>query len=247
MNTDIHLSWDSSQIDFNEINIHGNVDNQQQDIEYFRELYRLAIEYLDQKITGYISKIKENTELETTIIITSDHGENLCENINRLGHSSSLSESLLHVPLHIINPPKSIDFNSEKFFSLVNLDQLVNSLITEESEDIFSDRISAERIGSYNSTIPDTHSEDWNRMIRCVYQNDTKWVWDSTGATKKYKLDRDTYSNQVLVSTNAVIPQWARDEFDTPINEYKKTAENNESVMNIDSASKDHLKNLGYL
>lgn len=64
-----------------------------------RHLYGRSIRYMDDWLASFVESLDGHGALEDTIVIvTSDHGENLGEG-GRFGHSFSLDERLLHVPL----------------------------------------------------------------------------------------------------------------------------------------------------
>jgi arylsulfatase A-like enzyme len=79
----------------------------EQDIAQTLALYDGAVKAVDVEI-GKILKTLEDTGLaqSTWIIITADHGENLYEGENGMGHGEHLrGESVLRVPLIIVPPP----------------------------------------------------------------------------------------------------------------------------------------------
>jgi len=64
-----------------------------------RHLYARSIRYMDDWLTCFVESLQAQGALaDTIVIVTSDHGENLGEG-GRLGHSFSLDERLIHVPL----------------------------------------------------------------------------------------------------------------------------------------------------
>ncbi len=64
-----------------------------------RHLYQRSITYMDDWLACFLEALDATGLLDdTVIIVTSDHGENLGEG-GRLGHSFSLDERLVHVPL----------------------------------------------------------------------------------------------------------------------------------------------------
>ena len=78
-------------------------------IETIRHLYRGEVRSVDDHFRQIIQTLKRQEFYENTIIIvTADHGENLGASDRRgerwMGHESSASDALLHVPLVVAHP-----------------------------------------------------------------------------------------------------------------------------------------------
>jgi arylsulfatase A-like enzyme len=68
-------------------------------LDRMRHLYARSIRYMDDWLGGFADKLDALGILDDTLfVITSDHGENLGEG-NRFGHSFSLDDTLVRVPL----------------------------------------------------------------------------------------------------------------------------------------------------
>jgi arylsulfatase A-like enzyme len=64
-----------------------------------RHLYGRSIRYMDDWLASFVDSLDRQGALDDTLLlVTSDHGENLGEG-GRFGHSFSLDERLIHVPL----------------------------------------------------------------------------------------------------------------------------------------------------
>jgi hypothetical protein len=77
-------------------------------LERYRGLYAAAVDYLDRRVCEFADRLHEATELETTVVVTSDHGDNLARpgEGTLWGHTeSALTEGLLHVPGVVLNAP----------------------------------------------------------------------------------------------------------------------------------------------
>lgn len=71
----------------------------------WRALYDAAIIHIDRELSRFIDRLKSWPGWSNTIlIITADHGEMLGEYRNIFGHTLSLNDHLLHVPLIIRHP-----------------------------------------------------------------------------------------------------------------------------------------------
>lgn len=70
-------------------------------LEYLKLRYEEEVLYLDTAISGLIGFLKKNNMYDdTTLIITSDHGEHFGEN-GHIAHTFSVFEPLLRIPLYI--------------------------------------------------------------------------------------------------------------------------------------------------
>lgn len=247
---DVPSDWNSMD-GLNQWDINRNgLEGQEDAIEYFRDLYAAAIDYLDRKVADFIEQVQAATDRETTFVITSDHGENLGYQADEtmVGHTSSLSEGLLHVPLVLVNPPDGYESTERGYVSHVELGTLVGGLAADRTPDVIGDRIAAERITTTNT--PDVESEEqqyWSRMLRGVYESERKWVWDSLGDCAVYDLEFARPNWQQRVDEAAPSPPaWADEFFAKSIEEYRQRDTAGTS-RGIDDATQSRLEELGYL
>jgi arylsulfatase A-like enzyme len=83
----------------------GKVKVNARDIQRINALYDSNVSYQDQQLGVLLEKLAEwGVADDTMIIITADHGDELFEH-GRVGHGSSVLESLVYVPLVIHYPP----------------------------------------------------------------------------------------------------------------------------------------------
>ena len=205
--------------------------------EYWRKrraTYAAAIEYLDRQVYRFIERLLNESDYETTVIITSDHGENLGSRSDNYlaNHKSGLTEALLHVPLSIINPPLGYASVETEYFSHLELGRLVTALAEEETPNVFADRIPAEIIGLSAGPEPSSDREWWDRMLRCAYDDQTKLVWDSLGGSQSYELDTTRPSWQRSASNDRAVPQWTGEFFQSEIRQYKEEAAATHTLLN---------------
>ena len=98
-------------------------------LEYLKLRYEEEILYLDIVISDFIQFLKKNNLYdESTIIITSDHGEQFGEN-GRFAHSFSVYEPVIRIPLYIKWGGNS-EKNSKVDDRLVMLQDLYSTFIT---------------------------------------------------------------------------------------------------------------------
>lgn len=229
---DVPNDWDSSALDTWGINLRGEIEENERELSRFRELYAASIDYLDRRVSTFVDRLLATSERETTVVITADHGENLgyAADDRLVGHEGSLSEGLLHVPLLVINPPPAGPDVSRGYVSHLQLGRLVASVARGRVPDVTAERIPAELVGMRPTAGPlaePGHEEEyahWNRMIRCVYDAERKYLWDSLGNSEAYGLDVDRACWQGRVAQDVEVPQWARARFEVEISAYKRAA-----------------------
>lgn len=249
---DVPNEWSSNNdLDQWAITLHGT-EGHEHDIDNFRQLYGASIDYLDRKVSSFIESVREMTDGVTRFVVTADHGENLGYEADgeMFGHKSSLTESLLHVPLCLIDAPGDPDPERHRYVSHLQLGTLVSGLADGVVPDVTVDRIPAELIGTTN--LPELDSQEhryWRRMIRCVYDGEVKTEWDSLGECLVYDLDHDRPCWQAPRPEQDVSPpSWARQFFSDDIRSYKSQYESTEEVYEgVDQFTRDRLKDLGYL
>ena len=194
--------------------------------------------------------INSNTDRETTIVVTADHGENLGlpADGELLAHKGVLTEGLMHVPLLVLNAPSDLtDIDKNRYVSHLSLGKLLAGLARNEIPDITADRIPGERIGS---NMADSATEDeraeWDRMIRVVYDQEIKYEWDSEGDQARYRLSAEKPNWQEKIDED--LPRETLDGgfFDIPLHEYKEAARHEDDRREVDEATRNRLADLGY-
>jgi len=251
---DIPSSWSSLQFDYWEVRRDGSTEENAENIDNFKGIYRAAIDYLDRIVAEFITELHDRTRSETTVLVTADHGEDLGDSPadSSFGHTGSLSEGLLHVPLEVYNPPRGYPSTEDGLVSQLELGSLVTGMANGDVVDVARNSIPAELIGGLRTDqewpLNDTEFQYWNRMIRCAYRDDIKVVWDSLGQISEYHLDRETSSFEEEIGELESVPTWAEEFFDEDIQTYKKRAlEMETSFDRIDESTRDQLEELGYL
>lgn len=241
-------SWTSKQFDFWDL-----IDETDEHTEYWHNrerVYAASIDYLDRILAKFVHDVLDSTDRETTIIVTADHGENHGSEADEYlsNHKSSLSESLIHVPLLLINPPAGYDTEENEYVSHLDLGDLIVGLACGETPDVFRDRLPAELVGMSAGPEPSSDYEYWDRMIRCVYDGTTKTVWDSLGNWSEYEVQPNRPSWQSKGESGERTPDIEAEFFEIPIEEAKAMAKHDESEeIVLDPASERRLQELGYL
>ena len=93
---------------------------------------------------------------------------------------------------------------------------LIAGLARGDTSDVFARRIAAERIGTtmYGVEMDVVERTYWGRMLRYVYEDDTKFVWDSLGNRTEYELDGDRPCWQRRIRGDVSLPDRAGDFFE---------------------------------
>ena len=84
----------------------GELEIDSETAEYFRAMYDASVRYVDDVLGQFVSELETLGLLDnTTLIVTSDHGEEFLEH-GRMAHTQVYPESLL-VPLLVVHPRQS--------------------------------------------------------------------------------------------------------------------------------------------
>lgn len=243
-------SWSSSTFDYWDVNRHGEqgLRAHEEEVEWFRGLYRTAIEYLDRVVAEFVDRLRETLDRPVSVVVTADHGENMgCEADRHLfSHTSSLTEGLLHVPLLVVNPPGATTTVGEGLVSHTQLPSILEDLADGTYGDYTSDQATAELVGG-GTTLPDENTDYWDRTIRAVYdyEEECKWVWDALGTTERVDLDFTRPCWQAAPS-DATPPTRAKAAFSVDIGQYDGD-DRPRLGDGVDDAVAGRLEELGYL
>lgn len=240
--------WDSEGL--SNADVIENPDAHASDLRKYRTLYAAAIDYLDRWTVSFIDRLASETDRETTVVVTADHGENLGypADDGLFGHLASLSEGVLHVPLCIVNPPTGYPAEVDAPVSHLSLPELVAGLARGETPDVTSDRVAAEVVGltPNNSGLDGDH---WDRLRRCVYDGTRKWSWDSGGDARALDLDTERPCWQrERTGTSESVPEWADERFRTDAASAKAAAAERatDGPEEVDEDTRQRLADLGY-
>lgn len=215
-------------------------------LDNWRGLYRAAVDYLDRKLARAIDRIRAATERETTVVVTADHGENLGYDSDDgfVGHVSSLTEALLHVPLLVVNPPESPRETVSGLTSKLDLGRLVAGLAAGRVPDITRETARAELIGLVKSNGPPANEAYWDRTVRCLYRSETeKVVWDTTGTVERVACPET--SSQSAIEELDTLPDDAEAAFDDDI-ETARSRARQQSGREVSEETRARLENVGY-
>ncbi|WP_423746935.1 sulfatase-like hydrolase/transferase (plasmid) [Haladaptatus sp. SPP-AMP-3] len=240
----VPLSWSSSNIDYWDYVY--NRDSHSEDIHNYRNLYKSSVAYLDKIVGDFIQDIKD-IDGDTTIIITSDHGENLgydCEE-NNWEHKSSLSEALLHVPFEVVNAPDN--GNESAFISHLDLPEYIGAIADDRVAAIERKVVPAEIMGMSAGPEPPSDAEKWDLARRCLYVEGEKYEWSENGRCQLINLDARQPSWQSITNRDVSVPKEKEEIFEENIQSAAKMAAQDSGEINVDDATAARLADLGYL
>lgn len=243
----VPLSWHSDQFTLWNI-ILGDSEDYQEYIKNYRELYKKAIQYLDHTVAELIKEILSKCDNETTVIVTSDHGENLVYDYEDglIEHQSSLSESLIHVPLSVVNPPSGFNGVRNEIVSQLDIGDFIVALSEGDIIDMSRSQAPAELLGAGPSNLPSNADPDyWDRAIRTLVKQESKEIWDSLGAKVEKKIDpnrpcwegeEQEYSDDIQVKKY----------FGNDLKTYKREIQDTEATVSVEDSVGSRLEDLGY-
>ena len=224
------------------------------DEEYWErrnQLYRANIDYLDRRLADFIDEIGD----DTTVVVTADHGDDLGTEVDEglVNHKSSLTEGVLHVPLHVVNAPSEQEPQTSRYVSHLQLPELLVGLRDGHVPDVTRDRIAAEvmGMGGGSDPPPDVDDDFWDRTIRCAYRDDEKVRWDSSGEVVRYEVSADRSNWQRRTGELESVPGWATESFQDPLDVARQRATDGPSdgtaAVEVDERTERRLRELGYL
>ena len=248
---DVPYAWTSSDGPTSR-DVSHDPDTHRTFLQRYTALYRASIDYLDRLVDAWIEELCRTTEHPTTVVITADHGENLgtANDDYLFDHHASLTEAILHVPLVVVNPPRSFDPGTTQPISHLEVGELIQSCVSGRPFEFEDEPIVAEVIGH---TGEHPGGAFWDRSIRAVYEGSRKVVWDSLGHASEFTLDPDEPCTQTVRRTwTGDVPEYDSALFRTGIFEAKRDALEMETAPSADADVDSHLnvsnlRRLGYL
>lgn len=260
--------WEVNQ-DHRLYNYTQAVDMTDKDFELLESLYNGAIHYTDKLVGKMFDHLKQTGQLHNTLfIIIGDHGENIGEN-GQMGHSLSLNDALLRVPMVISYPGES---SSKKLNQLVQLHDLFPTILREvglenQYDKIGQDAISlpknrtdegrkfavAEYLGSPFSGIkniiekyPDVDYSQYNYEIKTIYSNKSEKLTiysDGRSRFEKVNIDGETeFEDSDIIDRKSNL----HNELFTRVNEFGGTSAANK-FDNLSESVENKLEDLGYI
>lgn len=226
---------------------------QKDDIEYIQSLYDSEISFTDQYIGLVLDELsKLQIDDNTMVIVTGDHGEEFCERGDHwIGHTKTLYQELIHVPLIIKLPGKSKQRVIKENFSLINL---MASIIHSAGLQIPTNYQHSGRIIDFEKnldlkeSIVVSETNRWARLTSVIYQKFKLIFQNDLKRGQLYNLEKDPGERRDLSGSN----QSVYETLEMLLKAWKNQIFNKESQIQIQEPSfsdeeKKRLKSLGYL
>jgi arylsulfatase A-like enzyme len=248
---DLPATWSSQMIDHWKYNKskENELEKFSEDLGRFREFYAAAIDYLDRHVSTLIEQLEDTLNDDVVTIVMADHGENLGGKQDRylMEHTGSLTEALLQVPFEVINSPINID-DPQAMFSLRELPSLVTAIINEEDYVLGKHPVAGEVIGE-GLPLASKESDYWNRAIRCTYDDNFKFEWDTFGNQYRIAIGVDGPSTEAIIDEGIPIDDRLTSRFGDNLQIYKNYVMGEDAMPSgdISEGTKSRLHELGYL
>lgn len=191
--------------------ISGEIEMSGRDFDILRALYTAELAYLDERIEELHRVFQDVGAAEQTVfIVTADHGENIGDH-GLMDHQYSLHETLLSVPLAIFGPgfdgsavigtpvqlldiaPTVLDIASESSIDELPGESLASPQDLPQDRPMYAEYVSPQPA---IETLKDRYDcrnnvEQYDRLLRAVRLNDSKYVRGSDGSEWLFDLTRD--------------------------------------------------------
>jgi len=193
---------------FKEVVLPRDVTNQQT-IELLRKLYKAHVCEVDEYAKRFFDVLARNKVLSnTTVIITTDHGEEFGEH-GGLSHDGKMYAELVHVPQLIVNPPEGKSSVYESLVSGLDIAPTIMSLFgfsphaNFQGQSLFpldrSDRsVFGESIGKRHHKVRETDRPAYfyrEGKLKVMYREEED-SWEL------YDLESDPFEKQNIADTS---------------------------------------------
>ena len=248
-----------------------NVSMDSQDFDILERLYEGALRYVDDRIGKIFSHLREEEEMDNTmIIIMGDHGENIGDH-GLMGHHYSVHQTLLHIPLIIKYPNSdgqgvvvnervsSIDVPATIAQVLHNSGIPINDFMSQQMGEPLtqtaerSDPIIVEYLNHMPSigqlkekcNNPGFDVEKYDRQLWAIFDNNQKVIVDSNGYIELYNVASDPNERNDLADDFPERASSLRNSLQEYRNQLEPTGSHGRTKPKGDI--EDRLNNLGYL
>jgi len=227
-------------------------DISNEDLEYTKALYDGEIRFVDEKIEQIFRYLEDQKLLDNTVVvINSDHGDEFLEH-GGLGHSTTLYNELLFVPLIIVpNAALAVTHSVvDAFVRNVDIFPTILDLASIPIKDIFDGRsllpvINGDRRNySSNIVLSKLKSKSTEDELISIFEKNYKYIYNHTQRKAQlFNIEKDFLEKEDLYEAN----------FDEALKmhnkiiDYLKTPNAKKVKAKIDKETLEQLKSLGYI
>lgn len=216
--------------------------------------YDGALAYLDLQLTALITKLRElDLYEETLIIITSDHGEAFGEH-NLIGHSVSVYQSQVDVPLIIKFPASKLGEQVDETVSHVDIFPTILDMLDHEVPQQLHGRSLLKPRGDsagyvVTESYPNAQSMKWaaryDRTERAIFAKGLKLIRSSNGERELYSLEKDPNEQVDRIDDMQAEASVLEGLLDLWLTETK--AHQRDVELEVDEQTLERLRALGYI
>jgi arylsulfatase A-like enzyme len=215
-----------------------------------RRAYRNELVYLDAHLSEMIGRLREVLGSDTTVIVTSDHGEEFGDH-GDYGHGHSLYRELLWIPLIVSTGDEAGSRLSEKLDARDVHDLLCAMAISPRALDVRDWARSARRDRRYASSYAEPAGSLPSRLafpfraqrLRGVEQDGYFLIWSGYGPTwELYDTDRDPWQRTNVATAHPEKVEALRAALDDAVR-YRRAPQKTEHTLQ----ELERLRDLGYV
>ncbi|MBV0925214.1 sulfatase-like hydrolase/transferase [Halomicroarcula limicola] len=215
----------------------------QAEVETMRDLYRSAIEYVDDQIGTIVNHLRETNRFdETLLIITSDHGELFGEH-DQYGKPDRMYDELLKVPLLVANGPNWLSDATDQLVSLLDLPPLIHAAL------------GVDPCPAYRGRVPGQDPARQYIQAEMEYQGEPivgvrsrNWLYEAdeiSGEHRTYRIDSETPSR---ISPHSVESEELEALKDAAVKRLAELDISDRQLRDeVDGDMESRLEDLGYL
>jgi arylsulfatase A-like enzyme len=220
------------------------------------QLYDAEVRFMDHNLGRLFQGLRDLGRYDGSwIIITADHGELLSEH-GLIGHTNTLHEEIVHVPLIVKYPdgegPTGADDSEAQLVDVFAT--ILDHLGLAIPSDVQGNPLSEVRHPLIAEFFPlefmrrglRESAEEWRGDVRTLHRGDYKFVWSSIGRHQLFDLSVDPRESRNLVEEKPEVAESMQAELTDYLATLPEPAPEG-APRRVDSETEETLRNLGYL
>ena len=206
--------------------------------------YHAAVRHADEGVGQLVGAIDRVSARPTRVVVTADHGENVCDH-DLMDHQFSLHQTVLHVPLLVRDAGHHCGQRESGLTSLSDVAGLLVDGTGPPSRRVVTASYPSPQppIARLRERYPRGSFDRFDRTLRaCVYDDGRKLVWASDGAHEVYDLTADPDELRNLWPSGTFA-----DELNRLADGFPKVSTGHPETDTDDAHTEAALRALGYL